>query len=147
MALGGLWHGAAWTFVLWGLFHGAWLVIHRTLTRGRTGVPRTPRWLRVAVTFHLVVAGFVLFRAPSLAAVGTVVEGLFAARPMSGPFPVGAALALLVGVATQALAGRVEPESWWVGWPRVAQGATIGAVILLIGLFGAHSQRFIYFQF
>ena len=53
MVLGGLWHGAAWTFVLWGGFHGAGLVAEHALD-GRVG-RRTPAWLRWFVTFNLIV--------------------------------------------------------------------------------------------
>jgi D-alanyl-lipoteichoic acid acyltransferase DltB (MBOAT superfamily) len=62
MLLGGLWHGAAWPFVLWGAFHGAGLVAEHALA----GRLRLPGWLRWLVTFHLIVFGWVLFRSPSL---------------------------------------------------------------------------------
>ena len=64
MLLGGLWHGAAWTFVLWGAFHGAGLSAEHALD-GRLG-RSVPGWLRWFVTFHLVVFGWILFRSPSL---------------------------------------------------------------------------------
>jgi len=145
MLLGGLWHGAAWTFVLWGAFHGAWLAIHRVVARARP--PRTPAWLRLLVTFHLVLVAWVLFRAPSLDVVGRIFEGLTAGRPMNGPMPVGALLIIAIGVLTHALAEHLDPEAWWMRAPRFAQGAVVGAVILIVGLFSAQSQRFIYFQF
>ena len=59
MVLGGLWHGAAWGFVLWGALHGAGLVVERAL-RGRVDAPA---WLRWAIVFNLVVLGWILFRA------------------------------------------------------------------------------------
>ena len=68
MVLGGLWHGAAWTFVLWGAFHGAMLVTEHALG-GRIG-RRTPIWLRWFVTF-LVVFAWILFRSPDLEVFGT----------------------------------------------------------------------------
>jgi hypothetical protein len=74
MVIGGLWHGAAWTFVIWGAFHGAWLALHRVwLARFpppadaagiRTG--RGVRLLGIAATFHLVCLGWVFFRAESI---------------------------------------------------------------------------------
>lgn len=63
MFLGGLWHGAGWTFVIWGLLHGAMLVTHRTWTF--TGM-RLPAPLGVALTFLAVVSTWVLFRAQSI---------------------------------------------------------------------------------
>ena len=64
MVLGGLWHGAAWTFVLWGAFHGSMLVTEHALD-GRVG-RRTPAWLRGAATFIAVCFGWILFRSPDL---------------------------------------------------------------------------------
>ncbi|MCA9920622.1 MAG: MBOAT family protein, partial [Anaerolineales bacterium] len=63
MLLGGLWHGAAWNFVVWGGWHGVWLGIERGW-RGRA--PWWPRWARVARTFVLVHIGWVFFRADDL---------------------------------------------------------------------------------
>jgi len=74
MLLGGLWHGAGWTFVLWGLFHGVLLVLCHGL-RGLWGW--CPRPLAVGFTFLLVSLGWVLFRAESLAAAGVLYEALF----------------------------------------------------------------------
>lgn len=67
MLLGGLWHGAAWTFVVWGGIHGLWLAVHRALGGAgkKTGKP-APAWLVVvkwAVTFHLVCLTWLMFRA------------------------------------------------------------------------------------
>jgi len=70
MLLGGLWHGAQWTFVAWGLFHGLLLGFERSLGR-RSLYAWLPRPARVAVTFVLILFSWVLFRAPTLeAAVG-----------------------------------------------------------------------------
>ena len=59
MVLGGLWHGASWTFVLWGAYHGVLLVAHRLLREVRPAPARGPVgvWLARLGTFHLVVAG------------------------------------------------------------------------------------------
>src|SRR3954467_10023334 len=62
MVLGGLWHGAAWGFVLWGALHGVGLTAERYL-RGRV---HAPAWLRWALVFNLVVLGWILFRTRDL---------------------------------------------------------------------------------
>ena len=62
MLLGGLWHGASWTFVAWGGYHGGLLALERALG---DSWGRVPRRLRQVTTFVLVVAGWVLFRSPS----------------------------------------------------------------------------------
>lgn len=65
-ALVGLWHGANWTFLVWGLYHGTALVIERR--RGWGGAPVSSRrwWKRRALTLLFVVFGWVLFRSPNL---------------------------------------------------------------------------------
>ena len=68
--LSGLWHGAGWTFLVWGLFHGLAQIIER-LWPGRE---RLPRWLRWAMTFLFVNLAWVFFQAPSLAAAGTLLR-------------------------------------------------------------------------
>jgi polyferredoxin len=70
MLLGGLWHGAAWGFVLWGGIHGTALVVEHQL-RGRKDV--LPAWLKWFITFHIVVLAWIVFRSPDL----TVARELF----------------------------------------------------------------------
>lgn len=72
MVLGGLWHGAAWTFVIWGVYQGLLLVVHRVaepwLGRIEPSDPIERRcWtgLRIIATFHLVCLGWLIFRASS----------------------------------------------------------------------------------
>jgi alginate O-acetyltransferase complex protein AlgI len=67
MLLGGLWHGAAWGFVLWGGIHGTALVVEHQL-RGRKDV--LPGWLKWFITFHIVVLGWIVFRSPELSVAG-----------------------------------------------------------------------------
>jgi alginate O-acetyltransferase complex protein AlgI len=74
-ALSGLWHGAAWTFVVWGLYHGVLATLERTRV-GRWWHARAPRPVRLAVTFVLVVVGWVFFRAKSLAQAGELLAAM-----------------------------------------------------------------------
>jgi alginate O-acetyltransferase complex protein AlgI len=72
MVLGGLWHGAAWTFVLWGTLQGAGLSVEHAL-RGRV---RMPSWLAWLLTFHFVVFAWILFRSQNLSLVGDFLSRL-----------------------------------------------------------------------
>jgi alginate O-acetyltransferase complex protein AlgI len=108
MVLGGLWHGAGWTFVLWGALHGAYLVINRgwQSLRRRRGhdVDRTTRWGRGCsrvITFMAVVIGWVLFRSADIPA----------------------AVAMLKAMA--GLNGFVLPDFWLPKWG--AAGAWLAA--------------------
>jgi alginate O-acetyltransferase complex protein AlgI len=73
MLLGGLWHGAAWGFVLWGGIHGTALVVEHQL-RGRKDV--LPGWLKWFITFHVVVLAWIVFRAPDLSIAGELFSQL-----------------------------------------------------------------------
>jgi alginate O-acetyltransferase complex protein AlgI len=85
MLLGGLWHGAGWTFIIWGGLHGSYLVINNLWQWFRTKIlwqnPRTSSWLgrfaSGAVTFLAVVVGWVLFRADSLNTAGRILGAMF----------------------------------------------------------------------
>jgi D-alanyl-lipoteichoic acid acyltransferase DltB (MBOAT superfamily) len=77
MLLGGLWHGAAWTFVIWGAFHGAILIIYRFIP-DRIFSSRVKVWslLQGGLMFHLVCFGWLLFRAQNLATVKFFVQNI-----------------------------------------------------------------------
>jgi alginate O-acetyltransferase complex protein AlgI len=151
MLLGGLWHGAAWTFVVWGGLHGAGLVAERALA-GR--LPRLdPAVARIAgrvVTFHLVCLAWVFFRADSLGTafgvLGRLVGGGGAAPLVTLP------VVLLVagGVAVQYLPRPVVGQVV-AGFSRLApalQGVAMAAALLVIGVLGPQGiAPFIYYRF
>jgi alginate O-acetyltransferase complex protein AlgI len=96
MLLGGLWHGAAWTFVVWGAIHASGLCAERALG---TRVRRLPSWLRWLVTFHLVVLAWIVFRSPSLAIAGDVLAQLFTPGPITlWSAPVLGAVVVVIGM-------------------------------------------------
>jgi len=72
MLLGGLWHGANWTFLIWGLIHGLWLIINR-LIGGREQL----RFVKIFVTFHIVCLTWLFFRAGSLGQAMSMLGALF----------------------------------------------------------------------
>jgi alginate O-acetyltransferase complex protein AlgI len=146
MLLGGMWHGAAWGFVLWGVFHGAWLAIHRALFRDRGGF-RVPPLLSVLVTFHLVCFGWVLFRAPSLADALTVYRA-FAdfATPVHRVSPLILAI-IATGFLSHVLGAS---ERFAKAWKEMAVDAQVAYWLLVsVGIFflSSHTEKFIYFQF
>jgi alginate O-acetyltransferase complex protein AlgI len=146
MVLGGLWHGAAWTFVLWGAFHGLGLVSEHALG----GRIRAPAWLKWLVTFHLIVFGWILFRSQSLSLVGTFLSRLFTpGRATLWTVPVVSAI--LVVVVLQLLPPR-PLERFQVRLERLRPallGAGLAVVIAFVGA-TVPSQGvppFIYFRF
>lgn len=75
MVLGGLWHGAAWTFILWGVYHGLLLIAYRSFDRARWFL-RVPPLLAWAVMFHLTCGGWLIFRAPSFGQLRSLASSL-----------------------------------------------------------------------
>jgi alginate O-acetyltransferase complex protein AlgI len=147
MLLGGLWHGAAWTFVVWGLYHGVLLAGHAVM-RARGWVPRS-RPLSVAITFLAVVVGWVLFRARSIAEAGMMLATMFGLRQAEGGFlnmidSPGTLLVLGSGLAIAFLA----PNSWQLRFPRTKLAAAMIAALLFACLLRfAEPAPFVYFQF
>lgn len=87
MLLGGLWHGANWTFVLWGAWHGGILVLERYWEK-RFLKPFLPAWLRVVKTMLLVMFGWVLFRSVDIGSAGRMFRGLFGLNGIGFSAPV-----------------------------------------------------------
>ena len=76
MVLGGLWHGANWTFLVWGLLHGSALVASHSLKGFASSIPK---WIAILLTFHFITFAWVFFRAPDFTTAIRVLEGPFAA--------------------------------------------------------------------
>jgi len=94
----GLWHGAGWTFVLWGAYHGVLLFIHHGLRDGLR-MRWNGGWLGRAGTFLLVSLGWVLFNSPDLASAMTYLKGMFAFGHAGNGFELLILLLIVVGVA------------------------------------------------
>jgi D-alanyl-lipoteichoic acid acyltransferase DltB (MBOAT superfamily) len=102
MLLGGLWHGAAWRFLLWGAVHGLYLVLHQLWDRAAPAWARLPRFLAHGMTLLLVLLAWVPFRAPDMAATVAMLRGLIGLNGVALPAPLIAlvpALGRIVGAA------------------------------------------------
>jgi D-alanyl-lipoteichoic acid acyltransferase DltB (MBOAT superfamily) len=163
--LSGLWHGASWTYVVWGLLNGFYLVC-ASITRpwrkrvfGAIGLPETSlvrRAIMLATTFALTCAGWVVFRAQSLADAAYIFTHFtrdwdfssigteqFLLRQM--PVAVGGIVLL---EAAQLLQGRVSVSEVLARVPLVPRWALYSAFVLGVLMFGVYRKtQFIYFQF
>jgi D-alanyl-lipoteichoic acid acyltransferase DltB (MBOAT superfamily) len=146
MVLGGLWHGAGWTFVIWGAFHGVGLVTEHAL-RGRF---RLPAWLRWIVFFNLLALGFIIFRSQSIGVAWSLVKRLGSpGSPTLWTLPV--LLAIAVAIVPQLLPPRpVQRLQDWIGGLRPALVAPVLGVLILFVAATVPTNGvppFIYFRF
>jgi D-alanyl-lipoteichoic acid acyltransferase DltB (MBOAT superfamily) len=158
MVLGGLWHGAAWNFVLWGLYQGGLLVLYRLLEPtldfvfdGKSAVGRGLSFaIRVVIMFHLTCYGWLLFRANSFQQIRTMTGSLL--HPLEG---IDAAVALKVVLfaapllliqCIQYFSKRLEFLSFnWM--PLEVKFACYAIIAYFVVFRAAQPQSFIYFQF
>jgi D-alanyl-lipoteichoic acid acyltransferase DltB (MBOAT superfamily) len=157
MLLGGLWHGASWTFVVWGGLHGLFLVAERLLrpsleslrwARGPAG-----RFAAVAVTFLCVCFAWVFFRAPDFGTAFTVVKAMVGAAGagaggmvsrldmLLAVLTVGLLLAVQWRYRDEPLPRILESVPWWA-----SAGAVTAMLVALVTATGV-DRAFIYFQF
>ncbi|HET6344531.1 MAG TPA: MBOAT family O-acyltransferase, partial [Myxococcota bacterium] len=161
----GLWHGASWTFVVWGMFHGALLVLERAFL-GRL-LARTPRAVQHVYTLLLVMIGWVFFRATSLAQAVAFLRAMFDAGDgarMLLPdhyltsfslsiLILGAALSMPIWPAAVALAKRhtrpADDVPWVWGAAHLADGALCLSLLALscLAIAAGTYNPFIYFRF
>ena len=146
MLLGGLWHGAAWGYIVWGAFHGIWLVVHRFLCRVRTSF-RVPAPISIVVTFHTVCVGWVFFRASSFTDAMTVFHQLLDFESVFYLPSLYVILILAVGFASHVLGASERLQQLWAGVFPGAKGLWYAAVVIAIFLYTGTTSEFIYFQF
>jgi alginate O-acetyltransferase complex protein AlgI len=176
MVLGGLWHGASWTFVFWGALHGAYLMVNHAfaaLVGGMAGRRPAGLWRRIgrvsgwALTFVCVIVGWVFFRAQTFAGAAQVLQSMVGVGPAAAD---PGALLWNAGLSTGVAAGwcltlgaiaLLLPNSNRVGdavgaWIRASNlraaavcGAMAVAVVLLVVVNTTRDtvSAFIYFNF
>jgi alginate O-acetyltransferase complex protein AlgI len=150
MTLGGLWHGAKWTFVVWGLYHGLLLCLTRLLAPpARLAALLRPAG--VVLTFAAVCVGWVFFRAQSLADAAVILRGMAggSAGARLAPGDEQVVLACLAAVLLGHLLGAVRwPHRLRARLPAPAAGAALaGCLVLYFLLLPYTGTGFIYFQF
>jgi alginate O-acetyltransferase complex protein AlgI len=152
MALGGLWHGASFNFVIWGLLHGGALVVERMLgMAGEGGRHRLPAAISWFITFHFVCLAWVFFRSPTLESAQTYLATLFSGEAVwsTTVTPLVACL-LVVGALTQ-----IVPNDWFdrleIAYDQASTAVKVAVpsvVIFLVALAAPGGvPPFIYFQF
>jgi alginate O-acetyltransferase complex protein AlgI len=154
MLLGGLWHGAKWTFVAWGAFHGLLLVLERW--HGKKSLyDWLPRPGRIAVTFLLMLFSWVLFRADNMTAAVEYFRAMFGVAPTSELSPLLGALVynpyhlLIMAICALLVFQPIQAHDWAlrpITWKRVAVVIPL-FVCALMAMYTQAFNPFLYFQF
>ena len=144
MLIGGLWHGAAWTFIVWGGFHGVLLAVHRRFGRGWDALAAP---LRQVLMFLLVTVGWVFFRSHGFGMAGDLLHRMFV--PTGGALPPGLGLVLLL-LSVAAAWAMLGPNIYDLSHRRtrrwdLALAVSFGVALALI--LGDRVSPFLYFQF
>lgn len=142
--ISGIWHGAAWTFVIWGALHAAGTLLTRELERSAFYRERVPRQAKQLATFAFVCFAWIFFRAESLSDAGLIISRIFSGAWHTPQMP--ALMLLLVGLVwgyQLACESRFKP----ILETGVVRVATAVFMILYLCLFATEGGAFIYFQF
>jgi alginate O-acetyltransferase complex protein AlgI len=175
MALGGLWHGASWNFVVWGIYHGLALIVHREFAMWKASqawlmaflqkpvIAKAWHYSSLLLTFHAVCIGWVFFRLQNIGAACAMVRRMLTLRPfysmpapehflvMKTDLPVVVPVVIImvaVLLITNWPISALNEKQAFTKMPAFVQAAYCAVVILAIITFlPDNSQPFIYFQF
>ena len=159
MFLGGLWHGAAMTFVIWGLWHGGWLAVERA-----TGRAQGKGLTDLARTLGIVLLGWVMFRAADPAQAMGIYAGMIGLNGWTLPPEIALAVTreslifLILAIGFAALEPRLNrfaathltPEGHVLGWGNTVVPAVLASLLASVTLMKMAEQSFspfLYFQF
>lgn len=150
MLLGGLWHGAAWTFVFWGFLHGLFLVTEHSFVRKMKWSAKTPLILKQIVTFHLVAFSWIFFRARGWTEAMNMLRGFRVPGDWHGTL--NTAIFPILLIVIYFLVQRWDRVSIAVFLARRLQGSLIYAIAFIVILSSVvlsvgNPSAFIYFDF
>jgi len=144
MGLCGLWHGAGFTFVVWGLAHGLALIVCRLWEdRGRP-LPAPLAW---GITMLFVIISWVLFRAPDFATAGAMLSGMAGFNGLLGETEWPAVLALAAAVSILGPSTKEFVEDCLKPLPAYGIAFALAAVMVVLEVGAGQPRSFIYFQF
>jgi alginate O-acetyltransferase complex protein AlgI len=142
MLLGGLWHGASWTFVVWGAYHGVLLICDRAVEGFWAGVPKA---IQRTVTFILVIFGWVLFRSASFEMAWTWLGKMFGGAPVTG----GITPQLFFWAGLSLVLVNAVKETQYFTFPSRPRWAVIYAATFFMAYLFMNGAKtvFLYYQF
>ncbi len=155
MVLMGLWHGAAWTYILWGVYHGFMLVAWDAIKWPRAGKkrrPSIPKPIRIAFYFQVTALSLLIFRANSVRQIGELLWSLtggLSTKRLSIPLPPTATLlGIPLFLVLDFLAFHHSSDLYYRKWPDAMRGALVATLFILVLMGWSNAPaEFIYFQF
>ncbi len=148
MLLGGLWHGAAWTFVFWGAWHGGALCVHKYFKERTAGRFSMPTIAAVVITLLTVMIGWVFFRATSFSQAFAVLQGMFSFTAGIGYYEPFALCALIGFLIYHIILGYNEKYFSELNNFSILSATLLFLMIYLVVVFQPEEfQPFIYFKF
>jgi alginate O-acetyltransferase complex protein AlgI len=159
MLIGGLWHGANWTYVIWGALNGIYLAVHKAYLDLTGKQPdrniEKPRWtfftpFKIFFIFTLAAFAFIIFRSPDFATAWNYISGMFSFH--GGITAIGSTIYIIPFVLLAFILDAAQYTGWGEElirriplWKRALVFGTLFAFVLAAGI--DKSQPFIYFQF
>ena len=144
MAIGGLWHGASWKFVIWGLVHAVALVLFSALET-KTSYHKLPRIIKQMLTFHIVSFAWIFFRADNIAEAWLIIQRIFTGATAAAQVPV---LMLAMVAAVWIYQFIYESQARRILEAKFVRVALMLIMLLYLITFATSAQEpFIYFQF
>lgn len=159
MVLGGLWHGAHYNFLIWGMLHGFFLIGERLLPARFQSTAAGPlaSWVRRIIIFHLICLGWVFFRAPTFPAALLMLQSIFVGGESEMPQLAQLGWLLLGFLLIHRLEYRapilggvailIRAKLLLLRWSYLARPAMVVVVAVLAASLSSRSAAFIYFQF
>ncbi|MHC4477792.1 MAG: MBOAT family O-acyltransferase [Planctomycetota bacterium] len=144
MAIGGLWHGAAWNFVLWGALHALGRILFGDLEKS-AGYEKTPRIVRQLLTFHFVCLTWVFFRASSISDAGLILQRIFTGIGSPTEMPI-VIFAMIAVICVYQLVFTSKAQR--ILQLRPVRVALMLLILIYLAIFATPGHEpFIYFQF
>ena len=154
MLLGGLWHGAAWNFVIWGAYHGILVVITGWIkkTFGDSSTKQKSllnNFVQIFITFNLVCFGWVMFRSPDVETFMAVMRNLIIWTDLQIEVGWFFMIAFILGFVTHFTPREIKSliERKYLEIPAVYQGCAYSIALIIFTAFSTQAVPFIYFQF
>ena len=147
MVISGIWHGAAWTFVIWGALHALGRCLTRELEQTAFYRERIPRLVKQILVFAFVTFTWIFFRAQSLRDAGVILERIFTPRWADPRFPVLMGVLILGVWLYQLLFNSRSALRPMLALQPVRMGLAMAMIAYLMIVAQPSTRQFIYFQF